>query len=91
MNQTNTNGATKPSESYSRREVGKVAWRNVINELLDSEKEDLCDLKMLRRKLTDAESLKLVAALLERKTERVIELTLLLRYKEKHQDIGEDK
>ena len=68
-----------------------MAWRNVINELLDSEKEDLCDLKMLRRKLTDAESLKLVAALLERKSERVIELTLLLRYKEKHQDIGEDK
>jgi hypothetical protein len=75
--------ATKPLDAISRREVGKVAWRNVINELLDSEKEDLCDLKALRRKLTDADSLKLVAALLERKTERVIELTLLLRYKEK--------
>jgi hypothetical protein len=66
--------------------VGKVAWKSVINELLDSEKEDLCDLKALRRKLTDADSLKLVAALLERKTERVIELTLLLRYKEKTQE-----
>ena len=85
-----TNMATKPSEAISRREVGKVAWRNVINELLDSEKEDLCDLKALRRKLTDADSLKLVAALLERKTERVIELTLLLRYKEKTQEASHD-
>jgi len=81
---------TNHSEALSRREVGKVAWKSVINELLDSEKEDLNDLKALRRKLTDADSLKLVAAILERKTERVMELTLLLRYRDKEKELTRD-
>ena len=87
---TSNSQTTNHSEALSRRQVGKVAWKSVINELLDSEKEDLCDLKALRRKLTDADSLKLVAALLERKAERVLELTLLLRYKEKTQEASHD-
>lgn len=80
---TEKSNIAAPYEAISRREVGKVAWKNVINELLDSEKEDLEDLRTLRRKVSDAELLRIIGGLLERKTERVIELTLLLRYKEK--------
>jgi hypothetical protein len=74
------------TNAISRRQVGKVWWKSVLNELIDSEKEDLEDLRILRRKLSDAESLRIVAGLLERKTERVIELTLLLRYKDSAQE-----
>ena len=70
----------------SRREVGKVAWRNVINDLVDSEREDLEDLRVLRRRLTNAEDLRLVAQLFDRKAERVIELTILLRYRDREKE-----
>ncbi len=80
------NKPTNANNAVSRREVGKVWWRTVLNELIDSEKEDLDDLKALRRRLTDNESLRLVSSLLERKTERVIELNLLLRYRDKHKE-----
>ena len=83
MASSNTNTAAKPSDAISRREVGKVAWRNVLNEMIDSEKEDLEDLKALRRRLTDPESLRLVGGLLERKVERIIELNGLLHYRDK--------
>lgn len=58
----------------------------MLNELLDSEKDDLEDLKALRRRLTDTVSLNLVSGLLERKVERVIELNLLLRYRDKEKE-----
>jgi hypothetical protein len=74
--------ASGADAAISRREVGKVWWKSVINELLDSEKEDLEALRILRRKVTDAESLGIIAGLLERKAERVIELNLLLRYRD---------
>lgn len=53
-----------------------------IEELLRSEKEDLEDLRTLKRKLNDPESLRIVGELLARKTERVISLTDLYHYKE---------
>lgn len=74
------------NEAISRREVGKVAWRSVINDLLDSEKEDLEDLRILRRKVSGEELQRIIGGLLERKIERVLELELLLRYKEKVQE-----
>lgn len=87
-----TGGAkpTKYMDAIGRREVGKVAWRGVINDLIDSEREDLDALKILRSRLSDTDSLRLVGGLLERKAERVIELTLLLRYRdrEKERELG---
>lgn len=70
------------NEAIGRREVGKVAWRSMINDLLDSEKEDLEDLRILRRKVSGEELQRIIGALLERKIERVLELELLLRYRD---------
>lgn len=83
----------KPTDAISRREVGKVAWKSVLNELIDSEKDDLADLKALRRRSTDPESIRLISGLLERKIERVIELNLLLRYRDKEKErlLSEDE
>lgn len=83
MASSKNNIAAKPSDAISRREVGKVAWRNMLDQLIDSEKEDLEDLKALRRRLSDAECLRLVSGLLERKVERIIELNGLLHYRDK--------
>lgn len=83
---THYNNADTSTSAISRREVGKVWWKSVINELLDSEKEDLEALRILRRKVTDAESLGIIAGLLERKAERVIELNLLLRYRDSEKE-----
>lgn len=86
---SNQHVAAKSTDAISRREVGKVAWKSVLNELIDSEKEDIEDLKALRRRLmTDPESLRLVGSLLERKVERVIELNLLLRYRDKEKEMA---
>lgn len=70
MASTNQHIVDRPGQTntdVSRREVGKVAWKNVINELVDSEKEDLEDLRILRRRLTNADDLRLVAQLFDRK------------------------
>lgn len=91
MPSTNNNIEDKPvsaTSALSRRKVGEVAWRSVINDLIDSEKEDLEDLRILRRKLNDVDSLRIVAALFDRKAERVIELTLLLRYRDTAKENG---
>lgn len=66
--------------AISRRGVGKAAWKRVIEELIASEKEDLLDLAVLRRKVNDIELQRVIAQLYERKAERVIQLNELLRY-----------
>lgn len=66
--------------AISRRGVGKAAWKRVIEELIASEQEDMKDLRTLRRKVMDVESLRLISDLMERKAERVIQLNELLRY-----------
>ena len=53
-----------------------------LEQMFRSEKDDLEDLKALRRRLTDPESLRLVSGLLERKVERIIELNSLLHYRD---------
>ena len=65
-----------------RRGVGKVQWRNMINELIASEREDLMDLAVLRRKISDPELQRIISQLYERKAIRVIELNDLLHYKD---------
>lgn len=86
MPSSKTSVKSKPASAIQRRKVGEVWWKSVLNQLIDSEKEDLEDLRILRRKLSDTESLRIVAALFDRKAERVIELTLLLRYRDKEKE-----
>lgn len=57
-----------------------------IEELLQSEKEDLADLRTLKAKLTDPEHLRIVSDLLARKTERVITLSELYQYRDPKDD-----
>lgn len=72
------------TNAISRRGVGKARWRSVIDELIASEREDLKDLQALRNRLSnDSQALKLIAAIQERKTERVCQLNELLRYSDK--------
>lgn len=78
--------ATPMTSTLRRRGVGKAIWRRVIDNLIASEKEDMIDLAVLRRKITDPELLRIIAAMQERKTIRVIELNELLRYKESRGD-----
>lgn len=75
--------ATPMTNTLRRRGVGKAAWRRVIDNLIASEKEDMRDLSTLRRKIKDPELLEIIAAMQERKTLRVIELTELLHYSDK--------
>jgi hypothetical protein len=65
-----------------RRGVGKVHWRNMINELIASEQEDMLDLNVLRRKVKDPELQSIISQLYERKSIRIIELNNLLRYRD---------
>jgi hypothetical protein len=74
------------SAALGRRIVGKVAWKSMLQELIDSEREDLADLKALLRRVTDKDSMRLISSLYERKTERVIELNLLLRYRDREKE-----
>lgn len=70
------------TNTLARRGVGKVAWRNVIENLIHSEKEDMEDMAVLRRLLANnGEGQKLIAQMQQRKAIRVIELTQLLHYK----------
>lgn len=73
------------NKAIARRGVGKAAWRNVIENLIYSEKEDLKDLAVLQDKLAnDKEALRLLNDLQARKTIRIIELHDLLRYQDKN-------
>lgn len=72
------------TDAISRRGVGKAMWKRMIDELIASEKEDLKDLQALRNRMSgDPQAMRLIAALQERKTERVIQLNELLRYSDK--------
>lgn len=77
------------TNAISRRGVGKAAWKRVIEELIASEQEDMKDLKALRRKVMDKESMSIIADLLERKVERVTQLNELLRYSDKDSRLKE--
>lgn len=78
----NTFIAENPSV-LNRRGVGKVVWRSVINDLIESERQDLRELREMRDRTRDLDMMRLLCTLLERKTERVIELNELLRYRDK--------
>lgn len=72
------------NKAIARRGVGKAAWRQVIENLIYSEKEDLKDLAILQSKLAnDKDALRLLNDMQARKTIRIIELNELLRYSDK--------
>ncbi|MCC6454156.1 MAG: hypothetical protein IT328_04385 [Caldilineaceae bacterium] len=71
------------SDAIARRQVGKREWKNDLQEVLDSEDDDLPTLRTLRRRVTDGESIRLISELFERKTVRVMTLNKLYRYGEK--------
>lgn len=75
--------AEKPTVAIQRREAGKTWWRSVITDLIESEKDDLRELREMRDRTRDLDMMRLLCTLLERKTERVIELNELLRYRDK--------
>ena len=78
-----TDGVAEPVSLLQRRGAGKAGWKRVIENLIQSEKEDLQDLRTLRRLLTNnPEGLRILAEMAERKTIRVIELNDLLHYKD---------
>lgn len=73
----------KNTDLLQRRGVGKVLWRNVIDNLIYSEKEDLHDLAILRRLMAgNQEGQKLIAQMQERKTIRIVELNDLRHYRD---------
>lgn len=75
------------TQTIQRRGVGKAIWRRVIDNLIASEKEDLQDMRTLRRMLANnPEAMKILAEMAERKTIRVMELTDLLHYKDQAKD-----
>lgn len=71
-------------DAISRRGVGKAIWKRMIDDLIDSERADLEDLRILRRKLfSDPQALQLIAVMQERKSDRIIYLNELLRYSDR--------
>lgn len=58
----------------------------MINDLIESERQDMRELRELRDKTRDLDTMRLICTLLERKTDRVIELHELLRYKDTRQE-----
>ena len=75
---------TTPASVLNRRGVGKAAWRNVIENLIFSEREDLKDLQRLQTKLgADPEAMKILQDMQARKTIRIIELNDLMHYRDK--------
>lgn len=84
MESSTANGSkqTTSLEAIKRRQVGKREWKNMIQEVLDSEKADLLRLRKLRVKHRDAETQELISELTEALAERVIKLTELYHYKD---------
>lgn len=75
---------TSINSAIRRRGVGKAIWKQMIEELIASEKADLKDLAVLRRLLSSSnEGLRVIADLHARKTVRVDELNELLRYSDR--------
>lgn len=81
---------TPITDALSRRGVGKVAWRNVLDILISSEKEDLRDLAILRHMVSNnPQGLKLIAQMQERKSIRIVELNDLRHYREPSEKTSE--
>jgi hypothetical protein len=77
-------------KSVSRREVGKSAWKDQLMTLIDSERDDLDALAILRRKLKeDKEAMLILAEMSDRKSRRILEMTILLRYSDKKSANGD--
>lgn len=83
--------AEKPVRAIQRRKAGETWWKNVINDLIESEKDDLRELRDLRDRTRDMDTMRLICTLLARKTERVIELTQLLHYKDTDRQNGSNE
>lgn len=55
-------------------------------DLIESERQDMRELRELRDKTRDLDTMRLICTLLERKTDRVIELHELLRYRDRDKE-----
>lgn len=72
-----------PISTIQRRGVGRTEWRNVIDEIIASERADMRDLARLRQLLgKDPEAMALLMLLQERKSIRMDDLNTLYHYKE---------
>lgn len=70
-------------KTIRRRPAGAAAWRNAVRDLIASEKEDLKDMQKLGELLAnDVKGLRILAQMQARKSERIVELTQLLEYKD---------
>jgi hypothetical protein len=65
-----------------RRDVGGRAWHYMIDQIIDSERQEIKKLRFLRQNTNDCESLQVIADLQEGKMIRVIELEQLYDYRE---------
>lgn len=71
-----------PRTALKRRQAGGSWWRNMIDELIASEKADLREMRELRDRTRDLDTMRLLTVLYERKVERLFELGQLYEYKD---------
>lgn len=80
---TNSNQQGGLSAAIKRRPVGKGAWKMTLQEIIESERTSLQDLRAIgNRHPHDAETQRYIANAMYEAADRVMKLTQLLQYKE---------
>lgn len=76
----------KQRTTLKRRLAGGSKWRDMLDEIIASEKADLREMRELRDRTRDYDILRLLTVLYERKMERVTELMTLYEYRDTNGD-----
>lgn len=80
--QTNITEKPVSQRTLKKRLAGGSWWRNMIDDLIASEKADLRELREMRDRTRDLDMMRLLTVLYDRKIERVLELRRLYDYRE---------